>query len=998
VNPRLWIPGIGGSNVLVAALGVIVMAAGSGVGLYAYSRAHQPLEQTAAPNVKAPPTPAPVGQQAPAQLAQAVLLTVVSTKPLDGTSGIATNTPITFLFNLAVTPSAVKNLLAVRASDYGDANVSGKFLPGTKPQEVVFKPTSSFGFGSSVVVTLRSGLRSLDGAELSNDYSFGFTTVAGPQTVLFDNGQRRVRLVNALSGRPITLGIETGDHVPPHMSIKTYKATAKDLLAGLVYSTSKDGYASYLDKNIDTTSMRLVDNGGTTLRASGARVTTVQSGVDVTIIQPDGIYLILAADANGQYGAAWVDFSRYGVLLRQDDQKVVMAGEDLITGETTPTFNVTFYNLANGVHSKLTGSFSGTAELPAKYPAGLDIAIATSGGQEVAVPMGAPDSGADLRVAQDLSRQPQIYLTTDRPAYLTGEAVKFAGIVRMSNDQVYTVGGGGNVTLSTLVSGTVAVVTVAANGTFSGSFRLPAAEFSSKGLDAQVTLYAGASSANYINPNALTSSTSIVAVAPNMTTNSISVSLDKESYVAGEPLVASITGTNATKQPLAGQTVSIAVYAAQNPAQPVEMDRFPSPTGWGDAIQATVKVRLDSAGHATYRMTPKIGLKATDQAITVLAYYGAGKLQAYIARTATFYQAEDEVFLLAARSSYQQGDTVSAPFVVESRGGARVAGVQLAYELVRTDYEGDHANTTVVASGTTTTDANGKGMIRSAYTGSPASLVLRIKGKDQAGRLFQDAKDLTVDVVENGTPQLDVITDKIAYSVGDTASLTVTSPTAARVLLSLERGRVHLYRWIQLNKGDNAVTLNVTPDLAPGFNVVFSSFRNGVYRSEDFPVVINNSSRLLKVTVTADQPTYAKGQIAHVSVAVADSAGAPVKASLLADGYEARMTSNLLVDHDSIAGAFLTPNRLGTNGSSSLLGIGAWGGGMCGGGGPSIFEFASGDYPGRSNVWLTNLVTDSTGRATIDVPINLPGPVRLVVLAHTPASSWGQAEIVLNVQ
>jgi hypothetical protein len=71
---------------------------------------------------------------------------------------------------------------------------------------------------------------------------------------------------------------------------------------------------------------------------------------------------------------------------------------------------------------------------------------------------------------------------------------------------------------------------------------------------------------------------------------------------------------------------------------------------------------------------------------------------------------------------------------------------------------------------------------------------------------------------------------------------------------------------------------------------------------------------------------------------------------------------------------------------------------MCGGGGPSIVEFASGAYPGRSNVWLTNLVTDSTGHATIDVPINLPGPVRLVVLAHTPASSWGQAETVLNVQ
>jgi hypothetical protein len=983
---------------LIAALGAVVIAVGSGLGIYLDSRAHPPLQQGTR-SAKSAPTPAPVGAQTPVQPQQAVLLTVVSSKPADRSSGIATNTSITLLFNLAVNPSAVKSLLTVRASEYGDAGVSGKFSQGTKPQEVLFKPASSFASGSSVIVTLRGGLKSLDGAELSNDYSFGFTTVAEPQSVIFNTGQRLARLVNVASGHPITLRIETGNTVPAHTAIRTYKATAKDLLAALVYGTSNDGYTSYLDKHIDTTSMRLVDNGGTTLTASGARVTTVQSGVDVTIMQPDGIYLILAADANGQYGAAWVDFSRYGVLLRQDDQKVVMAGQDLMTGETKPTFNVTFYNLLNGVHAKLSGSFSGAGEFPAKYPAGFDIAIAISDGEEIAVPMSTPDSGADLRVAQDLSRQPHIYVTTDRPGYLKGETVKFAGVVRLSNDQVYTVGGGVKVALWTQVSSTVAVASVGADGTFSGSFRMPTAEFSTKGLDAQVTLYANASFASYFGLNALTSYSSIVALAPNSATNSLSVSLDKPSYIAGESVVASITGTNATRQPLAGQTVSVGVYATQHASQPVEMDSFPTPTTWGDQIAAFVKVRLDSAGHATFRTTPNVGLKATDQEITVVAVYGSGRTQAYGARTAIFYQADDEVFFLTARSSFQQGETVVAPFVVENRGGARVDGMQLAYELVRTDYESDRVTTTVVASGTTTTDPNGRGTIRAAYTGFAASLVLRIKGKDQSGKVFQDAKDLTVGYVDDVTnPRLDVTTDKIAYAVGDSANLTVRSPAAARVLLSLERGRVHLYKWVQLTKGDNALTLSVTPDLAPGFTAVFSSFRNGVYGSEEFPIHINNSSRLLKVTVTADRPTYAKGQIAHVSIAVADRADAPVAATFLTDGYEARMTSNLLVDHDSIAGAFLTPNRLGTNGSSSLVSIGTWGYGICGGGPPGIVELASGAYPGHTNVWITNLATDSTGHAAIDIPITLPGPIRLVVIANTTSSSWGQAETVLNVQ
>jgi hypothetical protein len=165
----------------------------------------------------------------------------------------------------------------------------------------------------------------------------------------------------------------------------------------------------------------------------------------VIISEPVGIYVVMAMNGNRQFGAVWVDFSRYAILLRQDDQKVVVAGEDLISGATTPKFDIAFYNLMNAVHPKLSGSFTGTAEFPAKFPAGLDIAIATSGGEDVVVPISAPTTGAFIGVSTDLSTQPQIFLTTDRPAYKQGEVVKFGGAVRLSNDQSYTVGAGGKV-------------------------------------------------------------------------------------------------------------------------------------------------------------------------------------------------------------------------------------------------------------------------------------------------------------------------------------------------------------------------------------------------------------------------------------------------------------------------------------------------------------------------------------------------------------------------
>jgi hypothetical protein len=992
VNRGFRIPRLGRRNALIAALGVVVVVVGSGFGLYLNSVAHPRLPQTATRNAATAPTAPPVGAKSVAQSQQAVVLTVVKTSPGDGAKDIPLNASITFAFNLTMNPATVKNFLTVQASDSGQPNVAGTLKQGKAPQQVVFTPAATFDFGTSVNVYLRTGIQSRDGTKLSNDVTFAFTTILEPKSVNFG-----ARLVGAPVGRPLTVGFQVGQQVGAGSSvpltIKTYKATANDLLAALVYS-SKDG--QYLGKPIVTTSMRLMDSAGTSLRASGARTSTVEAADSVTISEPAGIYVVLAMDGNRQAGSVWVDFSRYAILLRQDDQKVVVAGEDLVTGATTPKFDIAFYNLLNAVHPKLSGSFAGTAEFPAKFPAGLDVAIATSGGEDVVVPISVPTTGAFIGVSADLSKHPQIFLTTDRPAYKQGEVVKFGGAVRLSNDQSYTLSGGGRVEVWSWLGGaTLAVATVAADGTFGGSFTVPAGAFNPDGTDGQLTVFASAFGANHGDPNLLKTSANIVTLAAHAPTSVITVKLDKVSYVASDTVVASISAVNTKGQPLAGQTVKLTVYAAQHTVQPVEMDSFLSPTTWGQPVLENVKVRLDATGHGNYSMKASAALKSVDQEISVAVTNGSGKSVAVGAGTAIVYQATNEVFLLDSRSSYQTGDAygVVAHFVVESRSGARVADLPMAYELDRTDYQGDKSVTTVVGAGTVTTNSDGLGTIRTTYTGPPASLVLRITGKDPSGDVFEADGGLEFQPGSAGS-DFGMTADKIAYNVGDTANLTVTSGTAVNGLLSFERGRVHQYRWLQLTKGDNLLAVGITPDLAPGFTVVFSYFLNGVYSSNDFTVHVNNSSRVLKVAVAADQPTYAKGQTAHLAVAITDSAGAPVAATLLADGYDARMSAYKLVDQASFAGAFLIPSPLSTNGTSSLVSIGNFGGGGCGGGENIVL---GSPYAGRTAVWLTDLTTDSSGHATIDVPIVQSGSIRLVVMAGSATSSWGQAEIDLNV-
>jgi len=610
--------------------------------------------------------------------------------------------------------------------------------------------------------------------------------------------------------------------------------------------------------------------------------------------------------------------------------------------------------------------------------------------------MSAPEGGADIKVAGDLGQLSQVFVTTDRPAYQKGELVRFAGMARLSNDQSYALKSGMKVALWTQVTAAnLAVATVAADGSFAGSFAIPVEAFGAGGTDQRLPIFAGPATADRYNPNVPVYSPKITILSPHAPTATLSVSLDKASYVAGEPVVATIAGLNSKGQALAGQTVTVSVYSTQHIEQPAEMDSFPTHSSWGDPIADNARVRLDTAGHATYAMAAKLGLKAADQEFTVVARYGTGKTQAVAARSAIFFQAADDVFLLPSRSSYRVGDPLAAPFVVETRSGSRVASATLAYELDRTDYQGDQTITTVVGSGTVTADANGRGTIRAAYSGTAASLVLRIKGKDAGGNVFQDATYVNVGQGINGSGQdLDVSGDKVAYQVGDSANFTVTSPANISVLLSLERGRVHQYRWVSLVKGDNALAVNVTPDLAPGFTVAFSYFRDGVYTTYGYPVYVNNSNRLLKVTVTADKAGYAKGQVAQVTIAVTDSAGAPVAATVIGDGYDAHISAFKLVDQDSIAGAFLRPNRLGTNASSSLVGIGTYGGG-CGGG--YNLDATDAMYAGRTPVWLPALATDPTGHRNLTLTFTQSGAMRLVVMAGTAASGWGQAEIDLNV-
>src|SRR5438132_12646562 len=115
---------LGRRNGLIAVLGVVVIGAGSGVGIYLQSRAHHSLPQSATRNLNAAPTAVPVGVTTVAEPKQAVTLAVVSTKPGHGSAAIPLESGITLPFNLAVNQATVKSFASMQTTNSPASSLS----------------------------------------------------------------------------------------------------------------------------------------------------------------------------------------------------------------------------------------------------------------------------------------------------------------------------------------------------------------------------------------------------------------------------------------------------------------------------------------------------------------------------------------------------------------------------------------------------------------------------------------------------------------------------------------------------------------------------------------------------------------------------------------------------------------------------------------------------------------------------------------------------------
>lgn len=937
---------------------------------------------------------------------------LIKTDPFDLAPNVPLNKKITFFFNQEV------NAHSFESSFFIEPEVKGTFTKGKTNQEVVFTPLTDYQVGTTYQVTVSSNLRSMSGNFLNRDYFLRFTVdVVGNKVVFLENGLSN-RFMSFPKNKEVTLSLEKGTTVEGAITVNVYQSDVEPLLESLVYQDKIVTYTGgsytideFKEKTVDATTMKKLDT-----------FNNLEDKGKIKVKKDIGVYYLEAVNnKNERLGQSWLSFNNTGLLLKQDDQKVYLASQDLFTGETGLGIEVSLYNLKNQVSLLTKDKIDEKKEINLLYPAKLDIVVGRVGSDIIVIPVSVPESQADLRVYQDLSKRNQLFLYTDRPIYKKGDTVYYRGVLRRDQDALYKLPAKGEVirVYATKYANEKTVnildqkVAVDANGVFSGQFIA-----NDNFIGDYQTLYATVNGEQ--SENTYSGITYFDVKSYSKPTFDISVKVEKTEIFLGDKVNATITAKNNNGTPLVNQEISYGFtsnsYFETDKAvfnKNFNLGQWGGMCGGGFGIndvfidqvtEGAKKIKTDSNGKALITIDTSEIEDKTSKTVTIMAFKVDDKgNKVFGADNTIARQGDINVFIRQRRSTYFVGEETFAQFYSENGNGEKQANKEFNYEITQTNYNSETNKTTeeTLLVGTTSTNNNGIGLVKRVLNLKEGSYNIKVIGTDSAGRKVSDSIYIYVyqKTSENesyyglnfwGDPEkvyLDVLAEKNSYKVGEKATLKINSPSDVKTLVTFERGRVYQYDWVDLKKGENEYDIDITENLSPSFAIVFSYFKDGNYISEGLSLNVPAMHKLINVEIKADKDKYAPNEKARLTITTKNNSGQPISAKISLGVVDKAIYILRKDANESIHSSFYYYRPRSTNASSSLTRIGSYGGGGGGGGGGGTLA----DKLVDTLYWNPNIQTDNSGVAQVDVQLNTYETTwRATVYASTDSSEVGQ--------
>lgn len=890
---------------------------------------------------------------------------VVSSSPLPDQANVGADSRITVTFNRPVDPDEMKGDFFV------SPQVDGKFSQGKTPEQIVFTPSVQFTKGTKFQFMIHGEFTAKDGSKLGADYFGKFTTAIPGNGFYFVRKNEFLDLDSMPTGTDAKYTISAGSDIKDGTTVTVYKSGVSQLLRSFIYADQTD--------DLGYTWPKLT---GSTVSTDGLSVVSTKSDVrdggSIDFHGNAGVYLAVATNDGKQVGRMWVVVSDYGMLLRQDDRNVVVALQKL-DGSGSASGDVDFYSLDGGVNSLTSRLIDGQATVPLDFKPRLDIAVAHIGGQVQVVPVSEWNSLADIRSMNDLSTKPIAFGTTDKPSYKPGETVNFAGYLRTDNDaaynayarstaQLYVAAYSGGPHLADIT------VPISSDGTFTGSFTVQDS-FIVDGAKSQLHIYAAGDPEGAVGYGATDADVaSFTATNEAAGQFALQVTFGKSDYLPTDKITANIVGVNADGSPLANTAVDIDTYAKQYTEGEIDQTTY-----LGNQIdKSPAQVQLDGQGKASFTVDVSKLPSGSSQAVTVVASKKESSGTNVAGSGQTIVHQGDAVLRFGpSRTVVKPNGTLVARIYAKTLVGASLVDATIDYKVESSSWNQNtqQYDTRQLTGGTVTTDGSGYATINQSLSNAPlGSITLTVSTGDEENNKVQaqqfyyvdDGKSNIVysDVQLEG---LDVYGPQTDVRVGDELHLTVDAPQAVHALMTLERGRVYNTQVLDLHAGKNSLTVPVTQELMPSFNLVFSYFAGGQYHVDGVPFEVAADTMHAAVSIKTPGSSVPANMPFTLPLTVSDSNGNGLDTHVIFSASESSMFDTASPLTSPIFAHLYAPRERTTNSSSSLTAIGS-GGGKCGGGGNDLPDYIL--PSGAVATWQPDLATDIHGQAS--VPLNLP--------------------------
>ena len=492
------------------------------------------------------------------------------------------------------------------------------------------------------------------------------------------------------------------------------------------------------------------------------------------------------------------------------------------------------------------------------------------------------------------------FIYTDRPVYRPGQTVQMRGISRW-----YLPGSGYAVPAGTKFELSI----TDAQNTVVNRQTVTANQYGS--WAAYVTLSGEALTGGYTiteSSGDLNASGSFSVAVYHKPEYSVTVTFDKQRYVRGDTIVATVAGRYYFGAPMNGANCSVQ-YFSNSTANADEGGSGNSDDG--GTFNVSKSLTLDGNGSAKIEI-PTRQQDPSEQSITynVSATVDDNSGQS-VTTEATVVVAQGDFSITATPSSTVAsiGDSVSVTAQALDSSGLPITGKQLKVSADYDVWKDDRDIYTPISSDNLTTNADGTANF--VVKPEKAGLVdFKFEGTDDHGNAVTEDTQVWIPDKNEDIPEqysdLSVVLGKPKYVPGGTARVLITTAhPGPDALITVEGLTLYQTIIVPLVRRATEVDIPVKEAYAPGVTVEAECIVNKQCLSSSASMTIDDPERSLKVTVSTDKPTYHPGDKAKVDIHTTDAKGRPVSADVSVGVVDSAIYSIMPDQSGSIIDAFL---------------------------------------------------------------------------------------------